>query len=42
MDHIRRIIEYNKQVATLVHPIESSKPAAWAKGIRLIVLLEVR
>ena len=29
------------EVATLVHPIESSKPAVRAKGIRLIVLLEV-
>ena len=29
------------EVATLVHPIESSKPAARAKGIHLIVLLEV-
>ena len=29
------------EVATLVHLIESSKPEARAKGIRLIVLLEV-
>ena len=29
------------EVARLVHPIESSKPAARVKGIRLIVLLEV-
>ena len=29
------------EVTTLVHPIESSKPAARAKGIRSIVLLEV-
>ena len=30
------------EVATLVHPIESSKPAARAQGIRSIVLVEVR
>ena len=29
------------EIATLVHPIESSKPAAHAQGIRSIVLLEV-
>ena len=29
------------EVATLVHPIESTKPAVRAKGIRLIALLEV-
>ena len=29
------------EVATLVHPIESSKPEARVEGIRLIVLLEV-
>ena len=28
------------EVATLVHPIESSKPAVLAKGIRLMVPLE--
>ena len=34
------IIRFN-EVATLVHLIESSKPEVRAKGIRLIVLLEV-
>ena len=29
------------EVTALVHPIESSKPAARVKGIRLIVLVEV-
>ena len=29
------------EVATLVHPIESSKPAVLAKGIRLMVPLEL-
>ena len=29
------------EVATLVHPVESPKPAPRAQGIRLIVLLEV-
>ena len=29
------------EVATLVHPIESSKPAACVQGIRLVVLLEM-
>ena len=30
-----------REVATLVHPIESSKRAARAQGIRSVVLLEV-
>ena len=29
------------EVATLIHPIKSSKPAARVKGIRLIALLKV-